>query len=135
MNQASDLLQRYRNLVSNPVTSDTYVSGEYVSKLFETPWIKIMVVRYRMAPEICMIEIEVSLPHCTIEPAYPAKTADQDEARHFIASNLAHLNYLLRLQEAGFSLGILSAEGIWSAILKTNGEPSLKLFKSLLPPM
>lgn len=134
MYQASDLLQRYHNLISEPIISDTCVSGECVSKLLETPWVKIMVVRYQMAPEICMIEIEVSLPHCNIEPTYPATTKDQDEARNFIDSNLAHLKYLLRLQEAGFSLGILSAEGIWSAILKIKGEPSLELFNSLLPP-
>ena len=135
MYQASDLLERYQNLVSDPIASDTCVSGECVTKLLETPWVKIMVVRYQMAPKIGMIEIEVSLPHCTIEPTYPAVVAAQEEAHSFIDSNLAHLKYLLRLQEAGFALGILSAEGIWSAILKITGEPSLELFNSLLPPI
>ena len=134
MYQASDLLQRYHSLVSDPIDSETCVSGECVSILLETPWVKILVVRYQMAPKIYMIEIEVSLPHCNIEPTYPATTADQDEARNFIDSNLAHLKYLLRLQEAGFSLGILSAEGIWSAVLKIKGDPSLELFNTLLPP-
>ncbi|TFG31504.1 hypothetical protein EU528_06100 [Candidatus Thorarchaeota archaeon] len=93
-----------------------------------------MIVRYQMAPKICMIEIEVSLPYCSIEPTYPATEAEQEEARNFIDNNLAHLKYLLRLQKAGFSLGILSAEGIWSAILKVKKNPDLELFDSLLPP-
>ena len=135
MYQASDLFQRYQNLISNPITSETCISGECVTKLLETLWVKIMVVRYQMAPKICMIEIEVSLPHCNIEPSYPATASEQDEAHNFIDSNLAHLKYLLRLQEAGFSLGILSTEGIWSAILKIKGEPSLDLFNSLIPPI
>ena len=88
-----------------------------------------------MAPTISMIEIEVSLPNCYVEPTYPATTIDQEKAREFIESNLAHLKYLIRLQEAGFSLGVLSAESIWSAILKIEGEPSLELFNSLLPPL
>ena len=134
MNQASDLLQRYQNLVSDPISSDSCISGECVTKLLETPWVKIMVVRYQMAPKICMIEIEVSLPYCNIELTYPPSDSGQREARNFIDSNLAHLKYLLQLQEAGFSLGILSAEGIWSAILKIKGDPSLELFNSLLPP-
>ena len=134
MYQASDLLQRYHSLVSDPVALETCVSGECVSLLLETPWVKIMVVRYQMAPKIYMIEIEVSLPYCSIEPTYPPAKTEQEEARNFIDSNLVHLKYLLRLQEAGFSLGILSTEGIWSAILKIKGDPGLELFNSLLPP-
>jgi len=131
---ASDLLQKYHDLVSGPVASDTCISGECVSMLLETPWVKIMVVRYQVAPKICTIEIEVSLPHCIIDPSCPSITVRQEEARNFIDSNLVHLKYLLTLQEAGFSLGILSTEGIWSAVLKIKGDPGLELFNTLLPP-
>ena len=134
MSTASDLLQLYRDIISEPVVSSTCISGECVSKLLETAWVKIMVIRYQVAPQISTIEIEVSLPNCIIEPTSPSKNDEQEEARTFIDANVNHLKYLLRLQEAGFSLGILSAEGIWSAILKTEGDPSLELFKSLLPP-
>ncbi|MFW9843345.1 MAG: hypothetical protein ACFFEV_02095 [Candidatus Thorarchaeota archaeon] len=130
----SDLLQRYRDTVSGPIVSDTCISGECVSKLLETSWVKLMVVRYQMAPKICTIEIEVSLPNCIIEPTCPSSTDEQEEARKFIDTNLEHLKYLLRLQEIGFSLGVLSTEGIWSAVLKIKDEPDLELFNNLLPP-
>ncbi|TFH06324.1 MAG: hypothetical protein E4H14_11040 [Candidatus Thorarchaeota archaeon] len=131
---ASDLLERFHSLISTPVVSDTCISGECVSMLVETAWVKIMVIRYQVAPKICTIEIEVSLPNCIIEPTYPSTAAKQEESRQFINSSLAHLKYLLRLQEVGFSIGILSDEGIWSAVLKIEGEPDEKLFETILPP-
>ena len=131
---ASDLLQRYNDIISGPVSSDTCISGECVSMLLETSWVKMMVVRYQVAPNIYTIEIEVSLPRCVIEPAFPSTTDGKEQARKFIDSNLDHLKYLLRLQETGFSLGILSSEGIWSAVLKINENPDEKLFEILLPP-
>jgi len=94
-----------------------------------------LVIRYQVAPEINTIEIEVSLPHCIIEPSCPSIKNEQKEARKFIDTNIEHLNYLLRLQKIGFSLGILSSEGIWSAVLKIKGDPGLELFNTLLPPI
>ncbi|TFG98602.1 hypothetical protein E4H12_05645 [Candidatus Thorarchaeota archaeon] len=102
--------------------------------LVETAWVKVLVVRYQVAPKICTIEIEVSLPNCIIEPTFPSNATKKEEARKFINSNLDHLKYLLRLQEAGFALGILSTEGIWSAVLKIKRDPGLELFNTLLPP-
>ena len=134
MLMASDLLQKYHSLISGPVASDTCISGECVSMLLETSWVKIMVIRYQVAPKICTIEIEVSLPHCDIEPSCPSTSAEQEEARKFINTNLDYLKYLLTLQDVGFSLGILSTEGIWSAVLKIKGDPSLDLFNTLQPP-
>jgi len=134
MSTASDLLQRYSDTISGPIVSDTCISGECVSKLLETPWVKIMVIRYQMAPKISTIEIEVSLPNCIIEPTCPSTSTEQEKARKFIDTNLDHLKYLLILQNAGFSLGILSTEGIWSAVLKIKENPDLELFKTLLPP-
>ena len=134
MIMASELLKRYHGIISEPIASDTCISGECVSKLLDTSWVKILVTRYQVAPEINTIEIEVSLPNCIIEPTCPSTTNEQEEAHKFIDANIAHLNYLLGLQKAGFSLGILSTEGIWSAVLKIKGDPSLELFNSLLPP-
>ena len=131
---ATDLLQRYKDTLTEPVVSDSCISGECVSKLLETPWVKILVIRYQIAPKITTIEIEVSLPHCIIEPTCPSSTKEQETAREFIEANLAHLKYLITLQNIGFSLGILSTESIWSAVLKIKDEPSLELFNSLLPP-
>ncbi len=96
MSTASDLLQRYNDIISGPVVSDACISGECVSKLLETSWVKILVIRYQMAPNIYTIEIEVSLPNCIIEPTCPPTTNEQDEARKFIDTNIEHLEYLFQ---------------------------------------
>jgi hypothetical protein len=102
--------------------------------LYETLWIKVMVVRYQVAPDICSIEVEFSFPDCVIEVVFPSPSAAQEQAHEYIESTVDHLKYLLKLKEAGFSLGILSLEGIWSAVLQIKGNPDVKLFEDLLPP-
>lgn len=131
---ASELLQRYNEIVSGSVVSDICISGECVSMLYETSWVKILIVRYQVAPNICSIEVEISFPNCVIEVVYPSPAAAQEQAQEYIGSTVDHLKYLLKLKDAGFSLGILSLEGIWSAVLQIKGNPDVKLFETLLPP-
>ena len=131
---ASQLLQRYNEIISGPVVSDTCISGECVSMLYETSWIKVMVVRYQVAPDLCSIEVEFSFPDCVIEVVFPSLAPAQEQAQKYIGSTVDHLKYLLKLKDAGFSLGILSLEGIWSAVIQIKGTPDVKLFETLLPP-
>jgi len=131
---ASELLQWYNEIISGPVSSDTCISGECVSMLYETSWVKVMVVRYQIAPDICSIEVEFSFPDCVIEVVFPAPAPEQEQAQRYIESTVDYMKYLLKLKNAGFSLGILSLEGIWSAVLQIKGTPEVKLFESLLPP-
>jgi hypothetical protein len=134
MTISSELLHRYNEIISGPVISSTCTSGECVSMLYETPWVRVMIVRYQVAPTINSIEIELSLPHHVIELAFPSTKALQEQAHKYIDCTIDHLNYLLKLQSAGFSLGILSTEGIWSAVLKVKELPDLNLFETLVPP-
>jgi len=134
MLMALELLQRYNEILSGPVASDACISGECVSMLCETSWVKMMVVRYEVAPEICSIEIEFSLPNRVIEIDFPSTAATQEQAREYVENTIDHLKYLIKLQEVGFSLGILAPEGIWSAVIKIKENPDEKLFEDLLPP-
>lgn len=131
---ASELLQLYNEITSGPIVSDTCISGECVSKLYETSWVKVMVVRYQVAPDICSIEVEISFPDCVIEVVFPSPAPAQEQAQKYIGNTVDHMEYLLKLKDAGFSLGILSLEGIWSAVLQIKGTPDVELFESLLPP-
>ena len=134
MSIASKLLQRYNEIISGPVDSDTCISGECVSMLYETSWIKVMVVRYQVAPDTCSIEVEFSFPDCVIEVVFPSPAPAQEQAQKYIESTVDHMKYLIKLKDAGFSLGILSLEGIWSAVIRIKENPDVKLFESLLPP-
>jgi hypothetical protein len=109
-------------------------NDESVSILYGTDWVKIMVVRDPESPEICFIEVEISLPPCTIDPSTCTEALHDGTARKFIEDTISHLEYLLRLEEAGLVIGILSAEGIWSASLTAQENPDVKMFEVLIPP-
>ncbi len=109
-------------------------NDESVSVLYSTEWVKIMIVRDQQSPEICFIEVEISLPPCTIDPSTCTEALHNSTAREFIEDTISHLKYLLRLEEAGLLIGILSAEGIWSASLAVREHPDERLFEALIPP-
>jgi hypothetical protein len=125
------LLQQYRQIVEEPLEDE---SEESVSLLFRTDWVKIMIIRNPQSPESPSIEVEISLPPCTIEPIRNDDTSCDENARKFIEDTIAHFVYLLRLQEAGLALGILSTEGIWSACIDVRDCPDESFFESLIPP-
>ncbi len=125
------LLHQYQRAMAEPVKNG---NDESVSILYSTDWVKIMVVRDRESPETCFIEVEISLPPCTIDPSTDVESLHNGTARKFIEDTISHLRYLLRLEEAGLLIGILSAEGIWSASLAVREHPDERLFEALIPP-
>ena len=126
------LLHLYRRAMAEPIKSG---ADESVSVLHSTDWVKIMVVRDQESPEICIIEVEISLPPCTIDPSTCTEALHNGTARKFIEDTISHLEYLLRLEEAGLVIGILSVEGIWSASLMAQENPDERLFEVLIPPL
>lgn len=131
---STDLARKYREILSSPVDTRSCESGECVSLLFDAEWVKIMIVRSPESTELCSIEIEISLPACIIEPTLLSPTDTQNEARAFVKSTISHLDYFLRLQDLGFKLGIISDEGIWSAVLDAKDANIAALFDTLIPP-
>ena len=125
------LLRLYRQAMAEPIKTGI---DESVSVLYSTDWVKIMVVRDPESPESCFIEVEISLPPCTIDPSTCTEALHNGTARKFIEDTISHLKYLLRLEEEGFVIGILSAEGIWSALLTAQENPDERLFEVLIPP-
>jgi hypothetical protein len=109
-------------------------SEESVSLLCRTDWVKIMIIRDPEMPEVSSVEIEISLPPCIIEPVRKDVDVGDQTARKFIGDTIAHFEYLLRLEDAGLVLGILSAEGIWSAVVEVRNCPDESFFEILLPP-
>jgi len=93
-----------------------------------------MIVRDAQSPDACSIEVEISLPPCFIEPPTNGVNTPNGVARKFIGDTISHLEYLLRLEKAGLILGIMSAEGIWSAFLEVQDCPDEDLFEVLIPP-
>jgi len=131
---SKELLQKYHETLSSPIDASDCSSGECVSMIFCSDWVKMMIIRSQEQSTDCSIEIEVSLPTCIIEPYLLSSNVNQSEARIFIDTTITHLEYLLRLQKIGFKLGIISTEGIWTAVLGMNKSVDEELFEALLPP-
>ena len=102
-------------------------SEESVSVLSQNDWVRILTVCDSDTSEKWRIEVEVSLP----SQKDPQSGKD---VKNFLQNLIRHLEYLLRLDEEGFILGVMSRDGLWTAYLDIEGLPQDSLFKALIPP-
>ena len=128
---STKLLQRYRRIVSEPIKGNL---DESIALLYKTDWVKIMIIRDAQSTEPCSIEIEITLPPCIIEPSTDSVDSQKGVACKLIADTISHLEYLLRLEKVGLILGIIPAEGIWSASLLVCKSLDETFFEVLIPP-
>ena len=54
--------------------------------------------------------------------------------KNFVQSLIKYLEYLLRLDEEGLTLGVMSRDGLWTAYIEIDDTPPDSLFKALIPP-
>ncbi|MFW9808723.1 MAG: hypothetical protein ACFFE6_04990 [Candidatus Thorarchaeota archaeon] len=124
-----ELKMRWQEAFSGPLDTE---EEEDVSVLCETEWIRILAVRNNETPEVRRIEVEVSLP-----PQSNVGTPDDivgGDVRIFVQNLIRHLEYLLQLDEAGLTLGVLPRDGIYTAYLELENIPPDSMFDALLPP-
>lgn len=127
----SNLQQRYQKIMEEPLKDDAV---ESVSLLFCNDWVRIMIIRESQLPDVCSIEVELSMPACVIDPSPIESESQQGLAVSFFEQMISHLEYLLMLRESGFLLGILSTECVWSASLHIQECPDSSFFEMLIPP-
>ena len=103
-------------------------SEESVSVLSQNDWVRILTVCDSDTSEKWRIEVEVSLPS-------QKDPHSRKDVKNFLQNLIRHLEYLLRLDEEGFTLGVMSRDGLWTAFLAIEGLPQDNLFKALIPPL
>ncbi len=130
----TNLMHKYNEIILSPIDSSACVSGECASMLYNSEWVTILVIRSPKLGEPHSIEVEVSFPICVIDPNSSSSGIQQKEAREFTYSTINYLNYLLKLQDSGFTLGIISAEGIWSAVIEIKEALDESFFEKIIPP-
>ena len=105
MLKAGDLRERFQRIIGDTPRTEE----ETVEILCETEWIRILVVltEESAAP---LIEVELALPTCVIEPDSQQEPACEscNGARAFLEKTIDHLRNLLRLEDAGLRLGVVS---------------------------
>jgi hypothetical protein len=125
----SDISLRLQELVEAPLEpSDVDQSGSSMSVLCRTDWVEILVLRCVENPETLRIEVEISMPVET----RPDRHIGQPERLPSIM--IAHMEYLLKLLDVGFSLHVVGEEGLWITTSQFTGIPSPDVVQRLVPP-
>ena len=132
MVKARDLKERFLRIMER----ESSIPEETVELLCETEWIRILVVLEAESPGP-LIEVELALPSCMIEPEMQQEPSCDacSGARAYLEKTIDHLRYLMRLEDAGLRLGVMSKDGIWSASTTLPESPSNGFFELLIPPM
>lgn len=120
----SELKSKCEKAMSGPLADE---SEESVSVLSQNDWVRILTVYDSDTSEKWRIEVEVSLPS-----QRDPKTGK--DVKNFLQNLIRHLEYLLRLDEEGLTLGVMSRDGLWTAYLDIEVLPQDDLFKALIPP-
>lgn len=100
---------------------------ESISVLWQNDWVRILTVRDSDISEKWRIEVEVSLPSQN-EPQ------SGEDIKKFIQNLIKHLEYLLRLDNEGLTLSVISRDSLWIAYVEIEDLPPDNLFKALIPP-
>ncbi len=130
----SELKSKYMQALTKPPSSE---DEESVCVLWQNDWVRILAVRNIDTPEKWRIEVEVSLPselRSATSQEIPSSNHAGGEAKQFVQELIKHLEYLLRLDDEGLILGVMSRDGLWTAYLEIDDSPPDSLFKALIPP-
>jgi hypothetical protein len=118
----TELKFRWREALKSSINMN---EEEHTSTLCENDWVRILAI---LNPESgARIEVEVSLP----SQDDPQSSKD---VKDFIQNLIKHLDYLLRLEEHGMVLGVMSRDGLWTAFLDMENLSKNDLFNVLVPP-
>ena len=135
----SNLVNAYKNLLSQMEAVDGEREAESVLLIHETDWAQILLTHGPQHYEGVKLVVEVSIPTWVLDlnlsKSPNALTPDHNsQLQGVLHEQIHHLEYLLRLSEVGFSLTIIPEEGIWNAWINLDHSPSQQLFEVILPP-
>ncbi|MHA1964189.1 MAG: hypothetical protein ACXACG_05640 [Candidatus Thorarchaeota archaeon] len=134
MKTFSELKSKYVQAITKQFSSS---DEEAVCVLWQNEWVRILTVRDSDSSEKWRIEVEVSLPSELISTTSPQPSTDThsgEEVKRFVQCLMKHLEYLLRLNDEGLTLGVMTRDGLWTAYLEIDDPPQDRLFKALIPP-
>ena len=139
MSQVAKIRQNYEELINKPITKRSYnEDGEWISTLYQTQSIRILVVIGKDTPKQGTIEIEISLPKTPIEDnddeEFELDQGSGTDSKKVLIAWRQYLQYLLQLRSSGFSINNLGSECTWTASRTFKEVPQHEIFESLFPP-
>ncbi|MFX1565732.1 MAG: hypothetical protein ACFFCH_07065 [Promethearchaeota archaeon] len=138
---SQQLMKKYKQLTAKPLSAPSMQneSGESVQSLFQSPSLRILLLRTVQNPSIVSVEVEIWLPNISSANSSEASkdTTGSSENKMLgviLAQMIKHLQYLLRLHESGFTLDVIKHDCLWTASKVFETPPGRELFDLLLPP-
>jgi hypothetical protein len=116
-----ELIESFRSFASIdfPEISDTL--GEEITRiLFQTRFLRVLMTRRRNEPNVISVDVELSFPfwmdsESQIDYSEQEVSSHQVELHEFLVAMIHHLEYLLRLRDDGFLLGLIGQGCVWTA--------------------
>ncbi|MFW9833795.1 MAG: hypothetical protein ACFFEK_07360 [Candidatus Thorarchaeota archaeon] len=116
-----ELIESFRSFASIdfPEISDTL--GEEITRiLLQTRFLRVLMTRRRSEPDIISVDVELSFPfwmdsESHIDYSEQEVNSHQSELHEFLVAMIHHLEYLLRLRDDGFLLGLIGQGCVWTA--------------------
>ncbi|MFW9832400.1 MAG: hypothetical protein ACFFEK_00230 [Candidatus Thorarchaeota archaeon] len=125
MTTFSELKSKCERALASPILDE---SEESITVLCQNDWVRILTVYDSESTGKWRIEVEVSLPS-------KRNPQSEEDVRSFVQNLIQHLEYLLHLNSGGFSLSVMSRDGLWTAFRDIDDLPQDSLFKTLVPPI
>lgn len=136
--QAKELREKYQKVVKTaPSNAALEAAGEVIIVLQKTKWARILLVWRADEQEKVIIEVEVSLPKAVKQVSESNSAAcgeKEGEMGGLLIEFMQHQQYLLRLEQVGFSLDVIRQDCLWTASRTFTEKPAYEVFELLLPP-
>ncbi len=136
-----ELMKRYQELANKPLDSPSMQneSGEFVSPLIQTTSLRILLIRTFTEPDVVTVEVEVWLPgrhanNSSIKSNHSGASPENENLSSTLSQMITYLQYLHRLNQAGFALDVIKHDCLWTASQAFEKLPSREMFELLLPP-
>lgn len=134
-------MKGYRQLIKKHIESSLSEDHlERVVTIYETTWLRILLIRSLKHLDLVRLVVEVSFPNWLYDLPLILNNDDKPNEtsatlQKVLKEMVIHLEYLRKLGDSGFRLELLVEEGIWSASTDLKETPSKKLFSILNPPL
>jgi hypothetical protein len=131
------LLKKFEEILARDPT-DYAESGnpEVVFSLHSTDWVRIFIVRQLDDLSAKTIDVEVSIPapESTTNAIYDLIETSPTETKTTLEYLVKHIQYVLVLGDAGFSIDFVENGCLLLASLDFDDAPDIGMFELLIPP-
>lgn len=128
MIRVSDLIEAYKQFMA--VHVEPVTENEAASILFQTDWLRVLMVRKDSTLDIISIDTEISFP---VEINFDLSDDTSDAfLRNLVLKTIKRFEYLLTLADHGYRLGIIGESCLWTASKDFAHAPTSADFEALL---